>query len=139
MDISEKSNRSYTNGEITVYWQPKLCIHAGECFTQLPNVFKPQHRPWVDLSAASTEEIISTVNACPTDALTYKYNRDLKGYENKKEAPVKISYSENGPYIIKGDIELIDSHGNLKETKKTTALCSCGKSKRKPYCDGSHI
>ena len=138
MDISEKNNRSYTNGEITVYWLPKFCIHSGECFTQLPKVFQPQRRPWIDLSAAKTQDIINTVNECPTDALTYKYNNAIEIENNEEKASVKITCKKNGPFIVRGRIELFDYDGNVIQTNENTALCSCGKTRKPPFCDGAH-
>ena len=63
--MSEKVIRKYTNGEITVVWQPDECIHATVCFKRLPKVFKPNERPWVKINAASTNEIIETVVSLP--------------------------------------------------------------------------
>ena len=37
----------YTNGELTIVWQPELCQHAGICVKMLPNVYHPKERPWV--------------------------------------------------------------------------------------------
>lgn len=51
---------------------------------------------------------------------------------------VKVQISDNGPLIVKGDIELVDGEGTQLETKKMTALCRCGLSSNKPFCDGSH-
>ena len=72
----EENNRDYTNGEITVYWRPKECIHATTCFRELRAVFDPGKRPWVNMKGASTKEIIRIVDLCPTNALSYKYNKD---------------------------------------------------------------
>ena len=69
------NNREYSNKDITVYWKPKKCVHAGICFRELRKVFNPTRRPWFDLSQGKTNEIIDIVNRCPTDALTFKYNK----------------------------------------------------------------
>ncbi|GAA0437405.1 CDGSH iron-sulfur domain-containing protein [Lentibacillus halophilus] len=51
---------------------------------------------------------------------------------------VKITVNDNGPYRVKGDVELVDAEGNAFETKKMISLCRCGHSSNKPFCDGSH-
>ena len=47
----------YTNGELTIVWQPELCQHAGICVKMLPNVYHPKERPWVQIENATTEEL----------------------------------------------------------------------------------
>ena len=68
----------YSNGEIAIVWQPKLCIHSGICVRTLPNVYHPKERPWIKPMNASTEEIIEQVNKCPSGALTYKVIESIK-------------------------------------------------------------
>jgi uncharacterized Fe-S cluster protein YjdI len=63
--------RKYTNGEITVLWQPDKCIHAARCISGLPAVFNVNKRPWVDMAGASTEEIKRVIDTCPSGALSY--------------------------------------------------------------------
>ncbi|AOM84439.1 CDGSH iron-sulfur domain-containing protein [Salisediminibacterium beveridgei] len=53
-------------------------------------------------------------------------------------ADVKITITDNGPVIVKGEVELVDGAGKPMDSKKTTALCRCGLSSNKPFCDGSH-
>jgi uncharacterized Fe-S cluster protein YjdI len=77
-------NKKYSNGEITVFWKPAKCIHSTRWFTGLPEVFDPQKRPWIDLTCASTEDIIQTVDNCPSGALTYKKNINMSGGEHKQ-------------------------------------------------------
>lgn len=67
-----KETHEYTNGEVTVVWRPALCIHCGNCARGLPSVFKPRERPWVDASAATSEEIVAQVAQCPSGALSMK-------------------------------------------------------------------
>jgi CDGSH-type Zn-finger protein len=49
-----------------------------------------------------------------------------------------ITPSDNGPYIIKGEVTLLDIEGNSYHVNGTVALCRCGHSYAKPFCDGSH-
>jgi uncharacterized Fe-S cluster protein YjdI len=62
--------RRYTNGEVTVVWQPHLCIHSGICFRGLPGVFDPRRRPWVAPENATSAEIVAQVAHCPSGALS---------------------------------------------------------------------
>ena len=39
--------KEYTNGEVTIIWQPGLCQHAGICTKTLPNVYHPKEKPWI--------------------------------------------------------------------------------------------
>lgn len=72
----EGDKHYYTNGEVTVVWQPKLCQHSGNCVRGLPSVFDYKKRPWVDANGATTEQIINQVNKCPSGALTFIINDD---------------------------------------------------------------
>jgi CDGSH-type Zn-finger protein len=51
---------------------------------------------------------------------------------------VKITLVPNGPAKIEGEIQLQTLAGDVLETKALTYLCRCGKSNKKPYCDGTH-
>lgn len=54
-------------------------------------------------------------------------------------ADVTITVRENGPYMVKGPVELVDAAGNHFEvTRSTVLLCRCGGSTTKPFCDGTH-
>ena len=54
----------------------------------------------------------------------------------------KITVNENGPYVVRSDdiehIELVDKNGKAFEVRRVMALCRCGHSEDKPFCDGSH-
>ena len=51
---------------------------------------------------------------------------------------VTIETIKNGPYIVKGEVELIDAEGNKFPVEPRMALCRCGASTEKPFCDGTH-
>ena len=54
-------------------------------------------------------------------------------------AEVEIQVTENGPYIVKGPVDLVDHQGNpIRVEKAVIALCRCGGSTNKPFCDGTH-
>jgi CDGSH-type Zn-finger protein len=52
-----------------------------------------------------------------------------------------IRCRENGPLVIEGSVKILDHQGNafvVPTNKPTVALCRCGQSKNRPFCDGSH-
>jgi CDGSH-type Zn-finger protein len=51
---------------------------------------------------------------------------------------VKITVKKNGPYLVSGIVELRDADGNVYPAKTVMALCRCGGSTTKPFCDGTH-
>ena len=50
---------------------------------------------------------------------------------------VKIQIRPNGPYLVQGEFTIVDENGN-ETTPIKAALCRCGGSVTKPYCDGTH-
>lgn len=51
----------------------------------------------------------------------------------------RITPYKDGPLLVRGEFELTDQEGNAIETdRRTIALCRCGRSKLKPFCDGTH-
>ena len=72
----EDITKKYDNGEITVVWQPHLCVHSANCVKGLPEVFNLAQKPWINVHAADAEAIINQVNKCPSGALSY--TRDVK-------------------------------------------------------------
>lgn len=53
-------------------------------------------------------------------------------------ADVNITVRDNGPYLIKGGVIVMDADGKQYESKEVIALCRCGHSANKPFCDGQH-
>ena len=54
---------------------------------------------------------------------------------------VTVRVRDNGALLVEGPITLVDAEGNaftIPEGKPAIALCRCGLSERKPYCDGAH-
>jgi uncharacterized Fe-S cluster protein YjdI len=129
--------KEYSNGEVTVVWQPKVCIHSGICFRGLPSVFQPRVRPWIKIDAATTEEIINQVKACPSGALSYYMNAE--GDKTAETLETKVEVLNNGPLLVYGTLKVTHKDGREEIKNKTTAFCRCGASNNKPYCDGTHV
>ena len=53
-------------------------------------------------------------------------------------ANVEISVLDNGPLIVKGDFSVIDGDKQSYPKQEQVALCRCGASGNKPFCDGAH-
>ena len=54
-------------------------------------------------------------------------------------AQTTIRPLKNGPYLVEGELDLFDTEGNkIPVEKSTIALCRCGASSNKPFCDGTH-
>lgn len=137
MESQKKITKKYKNNDITVVWQPHICIHSAICFRGLPAVFDPRERPWVRIEGADSEQIMAQIDKCPSGALSYYKNED----ENKEEIAQQeliVEVTQNGPLLAYGNISIKDSEGNITKKNKVTALCRCGASGNKPYCDGSH-
>ncbi|MEO9254568.1 MAG: (4Fe-4S)-binding protein [Tepidiformaceae bacterium] len=129
--------REYEGSGITVHWQPRLCIHVANCIRNLPGVFDPQARPWVNVTAATADEIAQAVETCPTGAL--RYVRTDGARQEQPAKPTAITPMRDGALVVRGELEVIDSDGNVTREAARMALCRCGHSKNKPYCDLSHL
>lgn len=133
----KKAKKNYTNGEITVHWDASLCYHSGNCVRGLSKVFNPQKRPWIDITAASSEEIAKVVDTCPSGALSYTWN-DKRDEQEDAVNNAEIRLKGGGPILVKGNFTVIDEHGNVIQTKTNVAFCRCSHSGNLPFCDGSH-
>lgn len=131
--------KKYTNGEVTIVWKPELCIHSGNCFGGLNEVFDPKRRPWVSPDGTTSEKIVNQVKKCPSGALSYYMNNNAEDAEAVEvKAETIIEPTRNGPLLVYGNITVKDSSGTETKKKNATAFCRCGGSGNKPFCDGTH-
>ena len=70
----EIQSNVFTNGDITVTYEPCKCIHAEKCAQELSSVFRASVIPWVDLDGAPTQQIIKQIKKCPSGALQFHRN-----------------------------------------------------------------
>ncbi len=62
----------------------------------------------------------------------------MEEQKQNEQSSVKIQVNTGGPYVVKGKVTLIDKDGTETVKEGTIALCRCGSSQNKPFCDGSH-
>ena len=130
--------KGYSNDEVTVYFDNDKCIHSANCVNGLKSVFNPQNRPWINMQGAESEEIISVVKNCPSGALSYKRNNEMNEQKNNQGEEISIKVNKGGPYLIKGKVKITDKDWTETVKEGAIALCRCGESQNKPYCDGNH-
>ena len=134
-DRVQDNAREYAGKKIVVHFNRGVCAHVGFCLKSLPNVFDLKARPWIQADNADVEEVIKTVNNCPSGALSYT----IKGFPFPEDATDNTIYLiPNGPYLVRGNVELQVTKFGEKAVPSKYALCRCGKSKNKPFCDGTH-
>ena len=128
--------RVYANETIEVQWEPKLCIHVRHCVRGLPQVFDPDARPWVIVDAAGADQVAEAVLTCPTGALHF---RRLDGGPQEAAAePPPSSRGRTARCSFAATCGSSTPDGRLIREDTRVALCRCGASGNKPFCDGSH-
>jgi CDGSH-type Zn-finger protein/uncharacterized Fe-S cluster protein YjdI len=127
----------YAGERADVEWHGRLCIHVGECGRAKGELFVGGRKPWCDPDLASDDEVHEVVLRCPTGALSVSYADGSREEQADEENTVQVAY--NGPLFIRGDLDIEGAPEQAAGLKFRAALCRCGKSKNKPYCDNSHI
>jgi CDGSH-type Zn-finger protein/uncharacterized Fe-S cluster protein YjdI len=127
---------AYDTTAIDVTYDKARCIHVGACIRGLPRVFDPGSRPWVMPENSTADKVAGVVEQCPSGAL--HYIRKDGGPAEKPDAENALRVSRNGPLFLRGQLELVEPDGTVKQETRI-ALCRCGASASKPFCDNSHL
>ena len=127
---------TFATDAIRVTWSRMRCTHAAECVFNLPPVFEPGRRPWVDLSRGSADAVARVVQRCPTGALHFE--RTDGGEAEPIPTVNTVLISRDGPIHLRGDIEVLDESGATLLRDTRVAICRCGSSSHRPLCDHSH-
>jgi CDGSH-type Zn-finger protein/uncharacterized Fe-S cluster protein YjdI len=128
--------REYAGKSIVIRYDAKRCIHAQECVRGAPTVFDPDAKPWITPDNAAAEHLADVVARCPTGALSAS-TLDGKPLEPIPERNL-AAIQPRGPIYLRGRVTIPGGeHASLVEYTRV-ALCRCGASQNKPFCDGSH-
>ena len=135
--MSEEQTHDYPGKEITVTWDGRLCIHIGECGYSEGDLFVGGRDPWCKPDESTVDYTIEVVKRCPSGALSYRCADGSVEDAPAAENSVQLVY--NGPLFLEGDLDIAAAGDDMPSTKFRAALCRCGASKNKPFCDNSHV
>ena len=129
------TTRIYESGDLQVLWDSQRCVHVAECIRALPSVFNPLARPWVRIDAAGADAVVQAVERCPTGALHWLRT---DGTTEAPDVPSTVVTIPNGPLVLRGDLHIATPEGATIARETRLALCRCGASENKPFCDNTH-
>jgi CDGSH-type Zn-finger protein/truncated hemoglobin YjbI/ferredoxin len=136
---------TYAGQQLTIFDNRGICQHSGFCTDRLPSVFRAGAEPFVAASGGRMDEIIRAVRNCPSGALSYAIDeveaRDQVDWHDTREPEIEVT--KDGPYRVTGRVPLTDADGNPVARSQGAslehyALCRCGQSQNKPFCNGMH-
>ncbi len=131
------AGKAYRAEGVTVFFDARRCLHVAACVRGLPGVFDPEVRPWIRPENAPADLVAEVVRRCPTGALHYDLTSDpTSGSDEVGDDETQITPQPDGPLFVRGRLTVATPQGDLKETR--AALCRCGASGNKPFCDGTH-
>ena len=109
-----------------------ICSKAGYCKDRFTGV-------WQMLGStdpAVRDRMKRMVELCPSGRLAW--SESVGAPEQEPEYEPEIAVFRNGPLFVRGGVRVVGSDGEPYEVRNRQALCRCGYSRNKPFCDGSH-
>ena len=115
----DDKRENYDGEKITIHDNRGLCAHVGRCTDGLATVFRLKEEPWIHPDAATRDEIIATIQKCPSGALSYS----IDGLERREQDGEPTIYiAPNGPYVVSGGVEFVDAAKRQGASKKEFTL-----------------
>lgn len=134
--MTEKKVFSYPGSEVDVQWDGRLCIHIAECGIAAGDLFVGGRDPWCIPDGSSRALVREVVERCPSGALSY---RDKDGTPERPPPDNTVTVAYNGPLFVNGDLAIAGTPAGMPGVQFRAALCRCGQSANKPFCDNSHL
>ena len=118
---------------LTILFEGRRCIHSRHCVLDAPGVFKANTPgAWIHPDELPAEALVAVAHSCPSGAI--RYQRHDGGPAEAAPFVNQLRLRENGPYAVHAALTIAGVDDGYRAT-----LCRCGQSKRKPWCDGSHV
>lgn len=119
---------------VVLYDDGSLCTHAGFCTNLRTSVWTLAEEA---SDPRSREEFVGMVHRCPSGRLSFAESGDL---EATVEPPLQpsIGVEPDASYWVRGGIPVVSEDGTTYEVRNRQTLCRCGRSRNKPFCDGTH-
>jgi CDGSH-type Zn-finger protein/uncharacterized Fe-S cluster protein YjdI len=134
--MADEQIHEYPGEQVDVQWDGRLCIHVGECGRASGELFVGGRQPWCDPNqGGSADEIVDVVQRCPTGALTY-IRKD--GAAELAPGRNQVVIANDGPLYLSGDLDIDGAADDMGGVRFRAALCRCGASNNKPFCDNQH-
>lgn len=134
--MGDKPIVTYQGTAIDVRFDKRLCMHAGECAGAEGRLFEKGRDPWCIPDGTSKTAVRDIVERCPSGALSYEDK-----VEEEQEQPAvtnEVTVAYNGPLYFTGDLDIEGAPEDMPGIRFRAALCRCGLSQNKPFCDNSH-
>ena len=122
--------------KIDAVWDGRLCIHVGECTRAKGELFESGRDPWGQPDLGEADYVAEVARRCPTGALTYR--RKDGGEEEGAPKSNTVVISNNGPLYVDGELKVDGAADDMPGVHYRAALCRCGDSNNKPFCDNTH-
>jgi CDGSH-type Zn-finger protein len=130
------ARRGLQEGEgVVLYDDRTLCTHAGFCTNLRTTVWTLAEEADDDEARA---EFVGMVHHCPSGRLAYAEADDPEATVEPDFDPPSIGVEPNASYWLRGGIPVVSEDGSPYEVRTRQTLCRCGRSRNKPFCDGSH-
>lgn len=124
----------YEGKQLDVYWDGELCIHIAECGRSEGPLFEAGRKPWCQPDLVDKGQAKAVCERCPSGALTYQ-DKD-GGADEVPDSENTVTVQNRGPLFVRGELQVVVA-GEVRQ-KTRVALCRCGQSKNKPFCDNAH-
>jgi CDGSH-type Zn-finger protein/uncharacterized Fe-S cluster protein YjdI len=134
--MGKRSSYDYRGELADVHWDARLCIHVAECSQAQGELFVAGRQPWCIPDKSSPQELAAVCERCPSGALTYT---DKSGRSEQAAPENTVNVIHAGPLYLRGDLKLQDAPMDMVGIRFRAALCRCGQSRNKPFCDNTHL